>query len=49
MQSLYNVGFADPLTLVSVPLFLTAAAVLACCHPALKATKIDPIEALRRE
>jgi hypothetical protein len=33
MQSmLYDVGSADPLALVWVPLFLTTAAVLACCH-----------------
>ena len=46
---LYEVGAADPLTFVGVALFLFGAAAMACYLPARKATKIDPLVALRQE
>jgi putative ABC transport system permease protein len=46
---LFGVGVADPLTLGAVALVLFGVAVLASFVPARRATKIDPIEALRYE
>jgi putative ABC transport system permease protein len=46
---LFEVSPVDPLTYVVVSLTLFAAAVLACYLPALRATRVDPIGALRAE
>jgi putative ABC transport system permease protein len=44
---LYEVGALDLRTFVAVPLFLGGVALLACWIPARRATRVDPVEALR--
>lgn len=46
---LFGVSSADPVTFGSVTLLLVGAGLLACCVPAWRATKIDPLVALRDE
>jgi ABC-type antimicrobial peptide transport system permease subunit len=46
---LYGVEPSDPLTLASVSVLLTAAAVVATVPPARRAARVDPIETLRME
>ncbi|MBO0724858.1 MAG: FtsX-like permease family protein [Blastocatellia bacterium] len=48
-EFLYQVKATDPLTFVTVSLILAAVAMAACCIPAMRATKIDPLAALRNE
>jgi putative ABC transport system permease protein len=46
---LYDVGGADPLTMIAVPIVLGAAALLACWVPARRAARVDPAVTLRTE
>jgi predicted permease len=48
-STLYRVSAFDPLSLISASLFLIAIVLLACCWPARRATKVDPMMALRYE
>ncbi len=46
---LFNTSAQDPLTLASITLLLGGVALVACLLPANRATKVNPIEALRAE
>jgi putative ABC transport system permease protein len=46
---LFGVGPANPLTYVAVSAVMLAVAAIACCLPALRAIRIDPMRALRYE
>ncbi len=48
-SQLYEVSAGDPLTFIVVALLLAGAACLACYFPARRATKTDPMAALRHE
>ena len=49
MQILYEVSPADPVALLASSIMLSAAALLACYLPARRATRVNPMTALRTE
>jgi putative ABC transport system permease protein len=46
---LYGISALDPITFAGVAVFLAAVAFASCYFPAHRATKVDPIKAMRSE
>jgi len=44
---LFGVSSHDPLTFIAVPLLLATVTAVSCYGPARKATRVDPVVALR--